>query len=207
MHLAQAEPFVDRSHSAMLCFTRSLIMWAIRAPAILVLSTGVFIACVADRESVRTTSAPSPTPSVPVEDASQTSLPDASAPEAAAQPPIDAAADVASVDAAPQKPLALKGIRKCTASEIKDEMCVERGKAGLCLDEYCVTLADCPRYCTASAARDHAECKSDPKECAGVPECIRVMQENNRNCDALRTQLLNHCRTGACSTIRILPAP
>jgi hypothetical protein len=133
-----------------------------------------------------------------------------------ASTPSDAGAvaksDAAAVDARveePPKPLVVKGVRKCDEEETKNEVCFEKKKPGMCLDEYCVTDAVCPRYCAARGARDYAECNAnvgDPKECMGIPECLKVMKEVRVTCANMGKNITNDCLRLTCPLVRSIPS-
>lgn len=184
---------------------------------------GCVVACGAEPARPQATpAAPGPEPAPPAE------LTDAAAPDTSAEAPSAdaraaepdaadagaAALDAGARDAAaprdaaatPEAPLVLKGVRRCTAEEERDDACVEGKKRGLCLEGYCVTDSTCNRYCAATGARTRAACWTDPKECAGVPECVRVLKETNAQCEQLRRRLFQDCLAVMCPTLRTLDA-
>lgn len=189
---------------------RSLALFAIMVVA----------SCVADRTPSHAEAATA-TPETPVvvaddpadaevapSDASVMS-PDAStASDAGAVAKSDAAAPDANVEE-PRKPIVVKGVRKCDEEEAKNEVCFEKKKPGMCLDEYCVTDAVCPRYCAARGARDYAECNADvgdPKECMGIPECVKVIKEVRVTCANMGKNITNDCLRLTCSMVRSIPS-
>jgi hypothetical protein len=79
----------------------------------------------------------------------------------------------------------------------------------MCLVEYCVTDAVCPRYCAARGARDYAECNAnvgDPKECMGIPECLKVMKEVRVTCANMGKNITNDCLRLTCPLVRSIPS-
>lgn len=185
---------------------------------------GLALACAADHAGSGPTSPapdPAPAPAPPVMSAG-------TADASASVSPVDAgASDPVVADAGPdspeastsdagagadaaartEPPLVLKGVRRCTPDEGREEECSERGKRGLCLDGYCVTASTCNRYCAASGPHSAGDCLTDPKECGGVRECVKVIQETNAQCEQLRRQLVRACVTTVCPAIRMLEAP
>lgn len=135
-------------------------------------------------------------------DAGSAPAPDASA------PPSDAGSDAATdarAPSAPQKPLVLKGVRKCTTEENQDQVCYEGTRTGMCLDDYCVTFDVCPRYCAASVKRDFEDCKLDVKECQGIPECVKALRQTQTECENLGKRMTQDCVSTVCPNIRALP--
>jgi hypothetical protein len=182
---------------------------------------GLAVACAAERAS----SGPASPPPDPAPSPSSALIGSGTADASVNASPVDAGAtDPAAVDAATdspeastgdaaagadasgwvEPPLVLKGVRRCTADEDREDACAEGKKLGLCLDSYCVTAPTCNRYCTASSARTATECRTDPKECGGVRECLKVIQETNAQCEQLRGQLIRDCVATICPVIRTL---
>jgi hypothetical protein len=198
---------------------RKLSMAIVTVPVTVAL--GLAVACAAERAGSGPASpppdpAPSPSSALmgsgPVDASADASPVDAGAPDPAA---ADAATDspaastrdaAAGADASGrvEPPLVLKGVRRCTADEDREDACAEGEKRGLCLDSYCVTTPTCNRYCTASGAHSAGECRTDPKECGGVRECLKVIQETNAQCEQLRRQLIRDCVATICPVIRTL---
>jgi hypothetical protein len=130
---------------------------------------------------------------------------DASAEDAGSS--VDAASVDAS-DAEAPRPLVVKGIRKCDEEEVKNEVCFEKRRAGMCLDGYCVTNAVCPRYCAARGAYDYADCPlGDPTECQGVPECVQAFKQMRVTCANIQKQTTDHCTQHTCALVRTIPPP
>ncbi len=190
---------------------------------------GLAVACAAERASSGPGGSPpdpAPSPSSALigsgtadasADAVANAVADASPVDAGATDPaaVDAATDspeastrdaAAGADASGwvQPPLVLRGVRRCTADEDREDVCAEGEKRGLCLDSYCVTASTCNRYCTASGASTAAVCRTDPKECGGVRECLKVIQETNVQCEQFRRQLIRDCVATICPAIRTL---
>ncbi len=47
----------------------------------------------------------------------------------------------------------------------------------------------------------------DASGCEGVAECISAAEQTNRDCAALRSELLDSCLRVQCPLIRTLPPP
>ncbi len=144
-----------------------------------------------------------------VTDAASDAGSDAGSVEAGAGPAIAEGRRADAGAAPPSVPLVLKGVRKCTAEEAREEICTEGKRVGMCLDGYCVTEAACPRYCAAAAAREHKAClpELDVKECQGVPECLEARKGSIAICNSLRKDLLSGCLQSTCAAIRMIPQP
>jgi hypothetical protein len=123
-------------------------------------------------------------------------------------PTVDAGATGAKPPEEPLKPLVLKGARKCTDAESAEDYCIEGRTLGMCYESWCITPSNCPRYCVARSARDYADCTpGDPKECAGVPECLKVMKETRATCKRLEKAATDDCLRLTCPIVRSLPSP
>lgn len=169
----------------------------------------ILAGCVADRAPSRP--APDPVPADPV--AATPPASDREEPTDASVTLLDASSEAsidAQVDAKPEPPppppIVLKGVRKCDEAEVADEVCFEGTTAGVCYEGYCITPNVCPRYCAAIGQREFEDCPvGDVKECAGIPECIKIQKQVLATCKQIQKNMTDDCVRITCALVRSLP--
>lgn len=155
--------------------------------------------------------AAAPPPVVPrVEEDASAPVPeiaDASAASDAGAASVEAGTDAAA-PAVAERPLELKGARRCSDEELDLEVCFEGKKTGLCREGSCTSPAICPKYCSALAKRLHEDCMIEPEpECKKIPECMGTFRTLKATCKKLIGETTSDCLRLVCDYMRHLPPP
>jgi hypothetical protein len=106
----------------------------------------------------------------------------------------------------PTKPLSIKGAKTCTPQEVEQEWCVSRGLGGVCREGLCITVRECPSYCTAFVERQSPPL-AEPEGCAASAECRRdtaMIRKSERANVAAEAARLNDV---FCGQLRSMPPP